>query len=77
MKKYRITFGFMRGRRGDIVEVSDEHAASLLEAGLIEPVKAGTAEARETATVTPESKEGGHAAKPSRSGRQSRETKGG
>lgn len=59
MKQYRVLFGFMRGRRGDVIEVPDEHAPGLIAAGLLAPVREGTAEARETRTVTPEIKEGG------------------
>lgn len=59
MNQYRVLYGFMRGRRGDVIEVPDEHAPGLIAAGLIAPVHEGTAEARETRTVTPEIKEGG------------------
>lgn len=78
MKKYRVLFGFQRGRKGEVIEVHDDHAPSLIEAGLIAPVKPDTAEARETRTVTPESKEGGSdAAKPKRTGRKPGESSGG
>ncbi len=77
MKKYRVLFSFMRGRRGETVPVSDEHAPALIAAGLIEPIREGTAEARETKVVTPEPKEGSgdttrDAAEPRRAGRQRR-----
>lgn len=58
MKPYQILFSFMRGRRGDVIHVSDEHAPGLLEAGLITPVTEDTPEARETKVIAPETKEG-------------------
>ncbi len=58
MKAYRILFGFARGRRGEVVNVSDEHARRLLEAGLIASVPEDVPEARETKVITPEVKEG-------------------
>lgn len=50
MKEYEIQFGFMRGRRGDIIKVNDEDAVSLLDSGLIAPVKA-KAEAKPDTTA--------------------------
>ncbi len=58
MKAYKILFSFMRGRRGDVVNISNEHAPALLEAGLIASVPQDSPEARETKVITPETKEG-------------------
>lgn len=71
MKDYRILFGFLRGRRGDIVQLDDDTARDLVDAGLVEPVKAGRHEPEERKVVTPEVKEGGAGAAPTAGRRKS------
>ena len=71
MKDYVVLFGFLRGRRGDVISVPDEHAPALLAAGLIAPAPVAPGP-EERAVVTPEAKEGGNVPGPTPGRRQRR-----
>lgn len=72
--EYRILFGFMRGKAGEVIEVNQADAGILLDAGLIAPLD--VAENRETKVVVPESKEGGGADNSNAGRRRSKSTDG-
>lgn len=70
MKDYRILFGFMRGGRDDVIQLDDDTARNLMDAGLVEPAKPVKHAPEERKVDVPEVKEGGKNAATPTAGRR-------